>query len=77
MSEKKYFDEWENRCYLFNAELGNYMMIDNIGVYQKRKADIEQINELGAKYIFSSMPIENKRVRAGTQERTTIFNTKQ
>jgi len=58
---KQYFDEWGNRCYLFNAETGNFMMIDknNNGMYKHLEFDTDQLIEMGAKYIFAGMQIEN------------------
>lgn len=56
-----YFDEWGNRCYLLNAETGNYMMLDkyNTGTYKQLELDVEQLKSMGAKYIFAGIKIEN------------------
>ena len=58
---KYQFDQWGNRCYMLNAETGDYMLIDknNNGVYQNLEFDIEQLKEMGAKYIFAGMKIAN------------------
>lgn len=56
-----YFDAWGNRCYLFNAETGNYMMIagDNGGAFQHLELNTGKMYEMGARYLFAAMPIEN------------------
>lgn len=58
---KQYFDEWGNRCYLFNSETGNFMLIDknNNGMYKKLELDTSQLIKMGARYIFAGMEIEN------------------
>lgn len=60
---KQYFDQWGNRCYLLNAETGNYMMIDknNNGVYENLEFDTNQLKKMGAKYIFAGMQIANAK----------------
>lgn len=58
---KQYFDEWGNRCYLFNAETGNFMLIDknNNGMYKHLELDTKQLIKMGARYIFAGMRIDN------------------
>lgn len=50
-----YFDEWGNRCYLFNSITGNYFMLGkNTGVtYQDLEFDMDALKELGCEYLFS------------------------
>lgn len=56
-----YFDSWGNRCYLFNGETGNYMMIpaSNGGSFRHLELNTQKLYEMGGRYIFSALPIEN------------------
>ncbi|PLT35700.1 DUF6044 family protein [Bacillus sp. V5-8f] len=56
-----YFDEWGGRCYLFTSELGkNYMLQkDTKKRLRKLELNIYQFTEMGGKYIFSAVPIDN------------------
>jgi hypothetical protein len=56
-----YFDAWGNRCYLFNGETGNYMMIpgSNGGSFEHLEFNTQKLYEMGGRYIFSALPIEN------------------
>ena len=56
-----YFDDWGNRCYLLNAETGNYMQIQkNIGAsYHNLEFNTAQMYKMGARYLFSAMRIDN------------------
>jgi hypothetical protein len=56
-----YFDLWGNRCYLFNGETGNYMMIpaSNGGSFNHLELNTQKLYEMGGRYIFSALPIEN------------------
>lgn len=57
-----YFDVWGNRCYLLNAETGNYMTIAKNGgnsSYQNLEFDTEKMYEMGARYLFAAMPVDN------------------
>ncbi|WP_019155625.1 DUF6044 family protein [Robertmurraya massiliosenegalensis] len=58
---RTYFDEWGGRCYLFSAELGKHYMFKK---HSKRtlknlELNIEAFKDMGGKYIFSAVPIEN------------------
>jgi hypothetical protein len=58
---RTYFDEWGGRCYLFTDELGKHYMFKK---NSKRKLEslelnIEPFKEMGGRYIFSAVPIEN------------------
>lgn len=58
-----YFDEWGNRCYLFNGATGNAWMLgkrEHI-VYEKLEFDMGALRELGCEYIFSCGEIGNAR----------------
>lgn len=56
-----YFDEWGNRCYLFNGATGNAWMLgkkDQI-VYEKLEFNMEALKELNCEYLFSCGEILN------------------
>jgi len=56
-----YFDEWGNRCYLFNGATGNAWLLgkqDGI-VYEELEFDMEALKELGCGYLFSCGEIKN------------------
>jgi Protein of unknown function (DUF6044) len=67
MKLKNYFDEWGNRCYLFSSELGNEDKSFLISRKDQPKAiknlafNIEAFRELGGKFIFSTVKIENAK----------------
>lgn len=56
-----YFDAWGNRCYLFNGETGNYMTIagNNGGSFVHLELDTGKLYEMGGRYLFAAMPIDN------------------
>lgn len=56
-----YFDAWGNRCYLFNGETGNFMMIpgNNGGSFEHLDLNTSKLYEMGGRYIFSALPIDN------------------
>ncbi|MCM1045129.1 MAG: DUF6044 family protein [Candidatus Gastranaerophilales bacterium] len=56
-----YFDTWGNRCYLFNAETGNYMMIPGYttAVYENLELNTRKMYEMGGRYLFAAMPVQN------------------
>ncbi|MED4871159.1 DUF6044 family protein [Geobacillus stearothermophilus] len=60
---KDYFDHWGNRVYLFSAELGKHYMFTKRSHKVIRHFEIgtKAFKQLGGKYIFSSVPIENAR----------------
>ena len=72
-----YFDAWGNRCYLFNAETGNYMLINknNGASYEKLELNTAQLYDMGARYIFSALPIENAEQLGLELMRETPFST--
>lgn len=58
---KTYFDEWGGRCYIFTNELGKHYMFK-----KNTKKSIKELNlnikpfkEMGGRYIFSAVPIDN------------------
>lgn len=55
-----YFDEWGNRCYLFNGTTGNAWMLGKNQkiVYEELEFDMEALKELGCEYLFSCGVIE-------------------
>lgn len=56
-----YFDTWGNRCYLFNGETGNFMMIPGVngGSFEHLDLNTSKLYEMGGRYIFSALPIDN------------------
>lgn len=56
-----YFDNWGNRCYLFNATTGSGWMSGKNSriVYEKLEFDIDALKALGCEYLFSCGVIEN------------------
>lgn len=56
-----YFDQWGNRCYLFNGATGNAWMLgkkDHI-VYERLEFDMGALRGLGCEYLFSCGEIKN------------------
>ena len=73
-----YFDAWGNRCCLFNAETGNYMMIpgNNGGAYEHLELNTRKMYDMGARYLFAAMPIANAEEMGGlTLVREEPFTT--
>ncbi|WP_433959420.1 DUF6044 family protein [Cytobacillus horneckiae] len=56
-----YFDEWGGRCYLFTDELGKHYMFKKKSKkrIQDLELNIDAFKDMGGKYIFSSVPIDN------------------
>lgn len=56
---KSYFDQWGNRCYLFNSITGNYMRLQkgNDLVYEGLDFDMDALRELDCEYLFSGAEI--------------------
>lgn len=56
-----YFDEWGGRCYIFTKELGKHYMFKKHSKKHIKKLElkIEPFKELGGRYIFSAVPIDN------------------
>lgn len=50
-----YFDTWGSRCYLFNAQTGNYWLLKkgNGVQYEGLEFDMEALKDLGCEYLFS------------------------
>ncbi|WNS73817.1 DUF6044 family protein [Bacillus sp. DTU_2020_1000418_1_SI_GHA_SEK_038] len=67
-----YFDEWGGRCYIFTAELGKrYMFKKNSKKRLKNlELNIKPFKEMGGKYIFSAVPIDNAFENNLSLERT-------
>lgn len=72
-----YFDAWGNRCYLFNGETGNYMTIagTNGGTFGHLELNTRKLYEMGARYIFAAMPIDNAADMNLVLARQTPFYT--
>ncbi|WP_313799817.1 DUF6044 family protein [Cytobacillus sp.] len=58
---RTYFDEWGGRCYIFTAELGKHYMFKKNSKKRLKKLElnIEPFKEMGGKYLFSAVPIDN------------------
>lgn len=58
---RTYFDEWGGRCYIFSAELGKHYMFKKNSKKRLKKLElnIEPFKEMGGKYLFSAVPIDN------------------
>lgn len=50
-----YFDNWGNRCYLFNSQTGTYYNLakGNDVVYEDLEFDMDALKDLGCEYLFS------------------------
>uniref|UniRef100_C5D2N3 YkoS n=1 Tax=Geobacillus sp. (strain WCH70) TaxID=471223 RepID=C5D2N3_GEOSW len=74
---REYFDEWGGRCYIFVDELGKHYMFNK---NSKRTIKHLQLNtnvfrEMGGRYIFSALPIENAKQNQLTLEK--VFHSKE
>lgn len=58
---RTYFDEWGGRCYIFTDELGKHYMFKKTSNKKLKNLDLnlEPFVEMGGRYIFSAVPIEN------------------
>ena len=58
-----YFDEWGNRCYLFNGTTGNAWMLGKKQqvVYENLEFDMEALKSLECEYLFSCGVIQNAK----------------
>ena len=61
---KKYFDDWGSRCYVFSSEIYNHCRFsctkyDTLSV--RLDLDTDAMKKLGARYIFSTVPVRNAR----------------
>jgi hypothetical protein len=56
-----YFDKWGGRCYLYTAQLGKSYMIkkDSKKHLKNLQLNTKLFTEMGGRYIFSAIPIEN------------------
>lgn len=56
-----YFDEWGGRCYLFTDELGKHYMFKKTTKKRLKNLElnIDPFKEMGGRYIFSAVPIDN------------------
>ena len=58
---RKYFDKWGGRCYIFTAQLGKRYMLkkDSKQHLKNLELNTEVFKEMGGRYIFSAIPIDN------------------
>ncbi|MCM3765915.1 DUF6044 family protein [Neobacillus niacini] len=73
---RKYFDQWGGRCYLFTAQLGKRYMIkkDSKRRLKNLELNTDVFKEMGGRYIFSALPIDNAAENQLTLER--VFQSK-
>ncbi|WP_248734683.1 DUF6044 family protein [Neobacillus rhizosphaerae] len=58
---RKYFDQWGGRCYIFTAQIGKRYMIkkDSNRHLKNLELNTDMFKEMGGRYIFSAIPIDN------------------
>lgn len=73
---RKYFDKWGGRCYIFTAQLGKRYMIkkDSKRRLKNLELNMDVFKEMGGRYIFSALPIDNAAENQLTLER--VFQSK-
>ncbi|WP_160722775.1 DUF6044 family protein [Bacillus sp. USDA818B3_A] len=71
-----YYDKWGGRCYLFTAQLGKRYMIkkDSKRHLKNLELNTEVFKEMGGRYIFSALPIDNAKQNKLLLER--VFTSK-
>ncbi|ADI26991.1 DUF6044 family protein [Geobacillus sp. C56-T3] len=74
---RQYFDEWGGRCYLFVDELGKRYMFQKNSKRTIRNLELNTnvFYDMGGRYIFSALPIENASKNALSLER--VFRSKE
>lgn len=73
---RTYFDEWGGRCYIFSAELGKHYMFKKNSKKRLKNLELnlEPFKNMGGKYIFSAIPIEN--ANANNLKLDKVFESK-
>ncbi|MFT4412897.1 DUF6044 family protein [Fredinandcohnia humi] len=58
---REYFDEWGGRCYIFLDELGKHYMFKKNSKKEIKEMELNMnaFYEMGGRFIFSALPIEN------------------
>jgi len=58
---RTYFDEWGGRCYIFTNELGKHYMFKKNSKKSLKNLELNilQFKNMGGRYIFSAVPIDN------------------
>lgn len=58
---RTYFDEWGGRCYIFTDELGKHYMFKKNSKKSLKNLELNilQFKNMGGRYIFSAIPIDN------------------
>ncbi|MBB5323075.1 hypothetical protein HNQ34_000152 [Anoxybacillus tepidamans] len=74
---REYFDEWGGRCYIFVDELGKHYMFkkDSKKKIKHLQLNTDVFREMGGRYIFSTIPIENASSNQLKLEK--VFHSKQ
>jgi hypothetical protein len=75
-NNRRYFDYWGNRCYIFSAENdGPWPLKKNTFTYQDLNIDIKSFREMGGKYLISAAYIENAEAIGLRLARNEAFET--
>nr|WP_208404495.1 DUF6044 family protein [Saccharococcus thermophilus] len=74
---REYFDEWGGRCYIFVDELGKHYMFkkDSKRTIKHLELNAAVFYQMGGRYIFSALPIENAKQNQLTLEK--VFHSKE
>lgn len=73
---RAYFDEWGNRCYLFSSEIGTAMQTrENNNSISNLAFNTTAMAEMGCKFVFSAVEIENHAALGWTHLFTTEHET--
>lgn len=58
---RNYYDYWGNRVYIFSSEIERKFLINKYSTLSisNLELNVEQLNQMNVKYIFSSVPIHN------------------
>nr|WP_042461239.1 DUF6044 family protein [Neobacillus dielmonensis] len=74
---QKYFDKWGGRCYIFTAQLGKRYMIkkDSKRHLKDLELNTEVFKEMGGRYIFSALPIDNAEQNQLKLEKVFVSKT--
>lgn len=69
---KSYFDTWGSRLYMYVNELGKHYMFSKNSekTIEDLNINTEALKDMGGKYVFSALPIENANETGLTFERT-------
>ncbi|WP_423799445.1 DUF6044 family protein [Neobacillus sp. SAB-20_R2A] len=74
---QKYFDQWGGRCYIYTAQLGKRYMIKKDSKRHLKNLELNTavFKEMGGRYIFSAIPIDNAAKNKLTLEKVFVTKT--